>query len=131
MVLLGRTLTLLLPLPRVLSRLDKALLGKALDFMQKQMISIGDLDASPDEDLDFIAEGRKIMAVNRLVCGWQASFMHTPLCIQFKKLKQVLRVQVRRFAGPRGRSRVARAVCGRARGLGARGENCDGADGPL
>ena len=44
---------------------DRTLLGSALDFMQQQMLTVGDEDTQPDEDLDFIAEGRKIMAVNR------------------------------------------------------------------
>jgi hypothetical protein len=44
---------------------DKNMLSQTLDFLQTSLLSFGNEDVDPEEDLDFIAEGRKIMAINR------------------------------------------------------------------
>ena len=47
------------------SEVDTTMLSETLDFLQSSLLSVGNEDVDPEEDLDFIAEGRKIMAINR------------------------------------------------------------------
>jgi len=51
----------------VYSDADRTMLAETLDFMQTSMLTFGDEDADPEEDADFIAEGRRIMAIGRFV----------------------------------------------------------------
>mmetsp|Transcript_64164 Transcript_64164/g.110110 ORF Transcript_64164/g.110110 Transcript_64164/m.110110 type:complete len:348 (+) Transcript_64164:1-1044(+) len=62
----GGTSLVALPKPEY-SEDDLALLATTMDFLQDEMLKVGDVENGDDEDPDFIAEGRKILALNRFV----------------------------------------------------------------
>ena len=46
---------------------DNELLLKVISFLQQNLVKAGDEDGEPEEDPDFIAEGRKILALDRFM----------------------------------------------------------------
>ena len=41
------------------------LLGKTMEFLQESLLVFGDVESNPEEDPSFIAEGRRILALER------------------------------------------------------------------
>mmetsp|Transcript_74118 Transcript_74118/g.211600 ORF Transcript_74118/g.211600 Transcript_74118/m.211600 type:complete len:263 (+) Transcript_74118:337-1125(+) len=46
---------------------DNELLLKVISFLQQNLVKAGDEDGEPEDDPDFIAEGRKILALDRFM----------------------------------------------------------------
>lgn len=43
----------------------RQLLGMVMDFLQQRMLGVGSVEDDPEHDVDFIAEGRRLLAVER------------------------------------------------------------------